>query len=445
MPEDPDEDIEMVDGDDDDSTYAPSDDESDFDDDTDDDESYGEEESDNGAPVIPEPAYQDQHQVPGVIPGVMAEDPDPDGNAERQFVAAERQFVDAANAERQFVDAERQFVDAGNAERQFVAAERQFVANPGLNIIENDNAEGEIDADDMDRYAAMDQFHANMVNDEIIFGQGEEVIFENDDDDEDGIDGEIIAPPIDPTAAMDQRYGNRQHNYGLRPRKLRDYGHMHTMTHGTDPVLHETMMTQYSLKKGMQMFGDRAVKAVLSELRQLHDRKVMIPVMAHELTYEQRKAALAYLMFLKEKRCGTVKGRGYADGRKQRLYTPKAESSSPTVSNEALYISCTKDAEEKRDVATADFPGAFMHAFMDELVHMRLEGTMVDLVCQLDPDLYTKYVTMEGNKKVLYVILNKALYGTLRAALLFWRKLTDELKNGALPSILMIAVWRIRL
>jgi Reverse transcriptase (RNA-dependent DNA polymerase) len=36
-------------------------------------------------------------------------------------------------------------------------------------------------------------------------------------------------------------------------------------------------------------------------------------------------------------------------------------------------------------------------------------------------------VTLENGKQVLYVELRKELYGTLRAALLFWRKLSTQL------------------
>jgi Reverse transcriptase (RNA-dependent DNA polymerase) len=134
-------------------------------------------------------------------------------------------------------------------------------------------------------------------------------------------------------------------------------------------------------------------------------------------------------MFLKKKRCGKIKGRGCADGRKQRLYTSKQEASSPTVSIESLMISCTIDAKEGRDVAILDIPGAFMQVDMDEVVHMRLEGTMADLVVKLSPKTYEKYITYEGNKRVLYVQLKKALYGTLRASLLFWKRLTEVLKG----------------
>ena len=94
---------------------------------------------------------------------------------------------------------------------------------------------------------------------------------------------------------------------------------------------------------------------------------------------------------------------------------------------ESLMLSCVIDAHEGRDVATVDIPGAFMQADMDELVHMRLEGTMAELLVKLDPAMYRKYIILENGKKVLYVELKKALYGTIRAALLFWKLLTSKL------------------
>jgi Reverse transcriptase (RNA-dependent DNA polymerase) len=84
---------------------------------------------------------------------------------------------------------------------------------------------------------------------------------------------------------------------------------------------------------------------------------------------------------------------------------------------------------EDRDVATVDIPGAFMYADMDQLVHMKLEGKMAELLVKIDPKLYQQHIIMEGNKPVIYVELQKALYGTLRAALLFWRMLTKQLEE----------------
>ena len=61
------------------------------------------------------------------------------------------------------------------------------------------------------------------------------------------------------------------------------------------------------------------------------------------------------------------------------------------------------------------------------MVHMRLQGMMAELLVKLDPKLYRKYVRSENRKPVLYVELLKALYGTLRAALLFWKRLSKQL------------------
>jgi len=62
------------------------------------------------------------------------------------------------------------------------------------------------------------------------------------------------------------------------------------------------------------------------------------------------------LMFLKWKRSGKIKGHGCADGRKQRACTDKANSTSPTVSAEAVFLTAVADAMENRDVAVVDIP-----------------------------------------------------------------------------------------
>jgi hypothetical protein len=221
---------------------------------------------------------------------------------------------------------------------------------------------------------------------------------------------------------MDQQYGERTSPYNLRARKPRDYGHMHA-------TLEHTVLTQHSMKKGIQEFGEDGTNAVLKELQQLHDRGVLEPTSATELTREQKRAALHYLMFITKKRCGRIKGRGCADGRKQRLHTTKEDASSPTVAIESVMLSCVIDAQEERDTAIVDIPGAFMHAEMDEIVHMRLESKMIELLARIDARLYRKHIVIENGREVLYVTLKKALYGTMRAGLLFWRLLSKQLKT----------------
>jgi hypothetical protein len=84
---------------------------------------------------------------------------------------------------------------------------------------------------------------------------------------------------------------------------------------------------------------------------------------------------------------------------------------------------------EKRYIATTDIPGAFMHAEIDEVVHIKFKGTLAELLVCINPTLYRKHIFLEKGVPVLYAKLAKALYGTLRAALLFWNNLTKTLKD----------------
>ena len=195
-------------------------------------------------------------------------------------------------------------------------------------------------------------------------------------------------------------------------------------TQGTSEVLETPQM---SLKAGLRTFGNDGLKAVEKEMKQLHDQSVMVPVHKKSLTPEQRREALAYLMFLKRKRCGKIKGRGCAEGRKQRAYIAKEDSTAPTVSTEAVFLTAVIDALENRDVAVLDVPGAFMQADIDELVHVRFTGEMVKMLLQIDKQMYSEYVMIEKGEQVMYMELLKALYGTLHAARLFWQKLSKQL------------------
>eukprot|EP00957_Ditylum_brightwellii_P176753 13462932-Ditylum_brightwellii.AAC.1 len=106
-------------------------------------------------------------------------------------------------------------------------------------------------------------------------------------------------------------------------------------------------MTQYHVSKGLKIFGRKGTEAVMNELKQLHDRSVLDLKDPNKLSEEEKKVSLQYLMFLKKKRCGKIKGQEYADGRKQRTYTPKDDASTSTVATEALMVSCIIDAMKK--------------------------------------------------------------------------------------------------
>ena len=149
-------------------------------------------------------------------------------------------------------------------------------------------------------------------------------------------------------------------------------------------------MTQYNLKRGLREFGDDGIVALGKEMSQLHTRQVAKPIDSSTLTAHQKHATLRYLMFLTKKRCGRIKARGCADGRKQRETTNKEDASAPTVAIESVMLSATIDAMEERDVATVDVPGAFMQADIDEVAHVKFEGEMAEMLVKLDPKMYRK-------------------------------------------------------
>ena len=156
-------------------------------------------------------------------------------------------------------------------------------------------------------------------------------------------------------------------------------------------------------------------------------------MLTHDSQADLEKVSIFFHLF--EEDISWIKGAGYGRGqpgqlgwhRKQRSTTKKEDASAPTVSVKAVLLSCVIDAAEERDVAVVDIPGAFMQADMDETIHIGLEGIMAEILVKLDPKLYRKYVQVGNGKTVLYVELLKALYGTLRAALLFWRLLSAKL------------------
>ena len=197
--------------------------------------------------------------------------------------------------------------------------------------------------------------------------------------------------------------------------------------------MHSYVTAQMSAKKGLKIFKEEGPGALMKELRQVILMDVMSGCHARELSKDEKRRALRYkyLMFLKQKRCGMIKGRGCVDDRPQRLWKTKQETTSPTVSIESLFISCMIDAMEERDVATIDIPSAYMQAFIDETVHIKFDNKLIDLLCEVDPSL-KQYVSYENGKRVLYTKLNKALYGTVQASRLFWERLSSFLidQNG---------------
>ena len=83
---------------------------------------------------------------------------------------------------------------------------------------------------------------------------------------------------------------------------------------------------------------------------------------------------------------------------------------------------------EERDVAIIDIPGAFLNAFLDDTVHVKMEGILADALIKIDPVLYGPMATKTSTGKTLiYVRLTRALYGCLKSSLHFFQQLSKVL------------------
>ena len=187
-----------------------------------------------------------------------------------------------------------------------------------------------------------------------------------------------------------------------------------------------SVFAQLSAKKGIERYGREAELKLLAEFKQLMEYKTFHGRNAKELTYEQKRKAANMINLIEEKvnrghtrENPVIKGRSVFNGRVQRgLYT-KEETASPTVSQDAFFLTSIIDAIEGRDKAITDIKGAYLNAKMKDEVLMKITGKEVDLFCEIDPSL-REFVVSENGKDVLYVQLDRALYGCVQSALLWY-------------------------
>ena len=78
------------------------------------------------------------------------------------------------------------------------------------------------------------------------------------------------------------------------------------------------------------------------------------------MSENEKKKAQEALLFLTEKRDGTVKGCMVYNGKPTHEWLSKEDSASPTVSLESLFLPSIIDAKEGRDVMTCDIPNDFI-------------------------------------------------------------------------------------
>ena len=95
-----------------------------------------------------------------------------------------------------------------------------------------------------------------------------------------------------------------------------------------------------------------------------------------------------------------MKRRTCADSSVQTGYISKEDSSSLTISLQALFATWIIDSIEGRKVQTFDMPGPYLHAEIPEedCVFMKFEKEFVDIMCEVNSE-YKEHVKIKNGKR----------------------------------------------
>ncbi len=95
-----------------------------------------------------------------------------------------------------------------------------------------------------------------------------------------------------------------------------------------------------------------------------------------------------------------------------------------------MFITAAIAASNGRYVQCYGVPSAFVNTDVNKNVLMVLKGELAEMKVHIAPQIYCKHITVDGKgSPILYVNLQKALYGLMRASLLFYQKLRKELEE----------------
>ena len=99
------------------------------------------------------------------------------------------------------------------------------------------------------------------------------------------------------------------------------------------------------------------------------------------------------------------------------------------IAFEALLYTFMIAALEFRDNTTIDLPGHFLQIDMNELIILKIQGALAKQFVKMNPTLQKKHLRTERGRPIIYVKCMKAIYGTINAAILAYKKLVGYLAD----------------
>jgi len=229
---------------------------------------------------------------------------------------------------------------------------------------------------------------------------------------------QLPTPDMDPPSAPSARYG------------LRNRGTLQMPKRYANCVVGKEYGLHVSARQALREHGEKGLTAIVEELQQLLDKKVMHPIDTREMSKSKFESIIRSSMFLKEKykpdgSFDKLKARLVAGGNMQdRALYDDQQISSATVHTDSVMMIAAIAAKERRKIVTMDIAGAYLNAPMNASeVYMRLDRLHTEVLCALDP-AYNRFVCRDGT---VVVKLDKALYGCVESAKLWYKHLSKTL------------------
>ena len=240
--------------------------------------------------------------------------------------------------------------------------------------------------------------------------------------------------------------------WNLRPRQVADYKHMAPEEAAVVRAkkarfynmlaTEQQRMTQKMLDAMEPELKDSTLEAVRKEYEGLRKKKAFTPIWWKSLTDSQKRKTLPSSCVVKHKHNSDgiflkVKARLVVGGHRQdRSIYEENDTASPTVNMTSIMLQAAIAARERRHVMTIDFVGAYLFADMPtdpqgDPIHMKLDKINTSILVKTNPE-YEEFVNEDGT---IVVRLDRALYGCIQSARLWYEKLMDELKAiGFVPN-----------
>ena len=215
--------------------------------------------------------------------------------------------------------------------------------------------------------------------------------------------------------------------------------HLKTNKKYADSVAHVVVksdkccwLTQMRTKQALANYGPEARKALIAEIDAILSRNVWTGVLRDNLSKAQRKRILRSQGLVTKKYNALnifqkLKARLVAMGNFQdKSEYLREELSSPTVAIPSFYMCLAIAANEKRYILCFDVGTAYLNATVEHDIIMELDPIIAAILRERDPS-YEAFTDPISGK--ILVRLNKALYGCIESARLWYNHLRGVLER----------------